>query len=135
MFETRDGVLWEIRPGKPPSKICSAFEIESVVCDNTRLLWALDCWALDVDGHLIRVRILPRHFYAISTMSLEQTFAAAGLYLWNTAALVRFLRGNIPAVEPLIVSDLRASDDDFREGACRRFRVAFERTKLFHGAA
>jgi hypothetical protein len=130
MFETRDdGFLWELRDGKPPLKICTAFEIGAVLCDPTRLLFALSCWGLDIDDHVVQFRIVPRDFYAICTAGIEQVFAFNGLFLWNTAALVRYLRENIPAVEPVIVSDLRASDDDFREGACRRFRAAFERNK------
>lgn len=127
MFETRDGCLWELRDGRPPLKISTAFEIDAVACNSTRLLWALECWALDVDSHLVYFRILPRDFLAVRTLTLEQTFAAAGLWLWDCASLVRFLRTNIPAVEPVIVQDLRSDDDDFKEGACRRFRQAFEK--------
>jgi hypothetical protein len=128
MYSVRDGVLWELRAGKHDLKICSAFEIDSVLCDPTRLLYALSCWALDADDHLVRFRILPRDFFGIANLGLEQTFAAAGLFLWSCAGLVTYLKGNIPASEPVLVDDLRIDENDFREGANRRFRAAREKT-------
>jgi hypothetical protein len=128
-YEVRDGVLFELRAGKTPLRVCSGFVIENVLCDPTRLLFALSCWSLDIDDHVVQFRILPQDFYAISTMSLEQTFAAAGLYLCNTAALVRYLRQYPWAVEPVVVDDLRSDENDFKEGADRRFRQAYEKTR------
>jgi len=130
MFEVRDGVLWELRAGKPALRVCTAFEIDRVICNDTRSLWAYDCWALDIDNQLVRFRIEPRDYLGICTVGLEQRFAATALYLWNVAALVRFLRQYAHAGEPTIMTDLRVrGDGDFKEGSNRRFRAAFEKTR------
>lgn len=133
MFEVRDGVMWEARAGKPPLKVCTAFEIDRIVCDSTRLLWALDCWALDVDNQLVRFRIVPRDFFGICTVGLERILAFAGMSLWNVGALVRYLR-EIPTMEPVVVSDLHGDENDFKESRNRRFRQAFEQVLQPHGA-
>jgi hypothetical protein len=116
-------------------KVSTGFEIENVLRDSTRLLWALDCWGLDIDGKLVRFRIEPRDFWGtICTRGIERIFAFNGLALWNVGALVRYLRENIPALEPIVVGDLRGDDADFKESANKRFRAAFEK-QFFHGAA
>jgi hypothetical protein len=136
MFDVRDGALFELREGKPNLKVSTAFEIDRIVCDSTKLLWALDYWALDIDDQVVRFRIEPKDFLVITTVGLERSFAFAGLFIWNVGALVRFLRQNIPAMEPVVVSDLRGDENDFKEGANRRFRRAFEQAVLqSHGAA
>ena len=63
MFEISNGILWEVRASGQKLKVSSAFEIDGIVCNETRTLWAYDCWALDIDNQLVRFRIEPRDFF------------------------------------------------------------------------
>ncbi len=128
LFENRDGILYEARDGKPSLKICTAFEIEDIVHDATNLLWGYNCWALDIDDHLVRFRLEAGDFFGHSVVRVEQKFAFAGLHIWNPELLIHYLR-QVPAMEPRVVNDLRISETDFNELASRRFRAAFEKTR------
>ena len=126
-FETKDGYLWTLQPGKKPLKVATEMAPVQVYCDPHGQIFALGVEARAAGEVPFIFRLEAREVFNRNPIMLEQAVAWNHLECWRPDYLMHWLQTHLPTGDVIVVNDLPSRFED--DAPCKWFRKELEESR------